>query len=85
MTVLVKLIQNQFKKKKKKEKTEEVLVFNSLSLLVTLIIFNQNSSSMHFQSLNAYMTADTVNTVLTDYDLYASFIADNESDSHIIN
>jgi hypothetical protein len=29
--------------------------------------------------------ADTVDTVITDYDLCASFIADNESDSHIIN
>ena len=31
------------------------------------------------------MTADTVDTVITDYDLCASFITDNESDSHVIN
>ena len=32
------------------------------------------------------MITDTVDTVdLTDYDLCASFIADNSSDSHVIN
>jgi hypothetical protein len=31
------------------------------------------------------INADTVDTVITDYDFCASFIADNRSDSHIIN
>ena len=31
------------------------------------------------------MTADTVDTVITNYDLCTSFIVNNESDSHVIN
>ena len=77
-------MQDQFKKKKKKEKTIEVSVSNSsFSLLASATI--QNSLSQ-FQSLNIHMTTDTVDTVdLTDYDLCANFITNNNSDSHIIN
>ena len=76
-------MQDQFKKKKKK-KTEKISVFNSsFSLFASATI--QNSSSQ-FQSLNIHMITDTVDTVdLTDYDLCASFITDNDSDSHVIN
>ena len=83
MTTAVKSMQDRFKKKKKK-KTEEVSVSNlSLSLLASATI--QNSLSQ-FQSLNIHMTTDTVDTVdLTDYDFCTSFIADNNSDSHVIN
>src|SRR5438876_4496704 len=83
MTTAVKSMQDWFKKKKKK-KTEKVSVSNSsLSSLASAII--QNSSSQ-FQSLNIHMITDTVDTVdLTDYDLCASFITDNSSDSHVIN
>ena len=83
MTTAIKLMQDQFKKKKKK-KTEKVsvsnLLFSSLASAIT------QNSLLQFQSLNIHMTTDTVDTVdLTDYDLCASFIADNSSDSHVIN
>src|SRR5436190_7764740 len=83
MTTAVKSMQDQFKKKKKK-KTEEVSVSNSsFSSLASATIQN---SLLQFQSLNTHMTTGTVGTVdLTDYDLCASFIADNDSDSHVIN
>jgi len=85
MTTAVKLMQNQFKKKKKKEKTVEVSVFNSSFSFLASSAIIQNSLSQ-FQSLNIHMIINTVNTVdLIDYDLCASFIADNNSDSHVIN
>ena len=82
MTTAVKLMQDQFKKKKKKKKTIKVSVFNSsLSFVASVQI-----SLLQFQSLNIHMTTDTVDTVdLIDYDFCASFIADNDSDSHVIN
>src|SRR5436190_4772108 len=84
MITTVKLMQNRFKKKKKKEKIKKVSIFNSsFSSLASAII--QNSLSQ-FQSLNIHIITDIVDTVdLTDYDLCASFIADNDSDSHVIN
>ena len=84
MITTVKLMQNRFKKKKKKEKIKKVSIFNSsFSSLASAII--QNSLSQ-FQSLNTHMITDTVDIVdLTDYDLCANFITDNDSDSHVIN
>ena len=84
MTTAVKLMQDRFKKKKKKEKTVEVSVSNS-SFSSLASATTQNSLSQ-FQSLNIHMTTGTVDTVdLTDYDFCASFITDNDSDSHVIN
>ena len=84
MTASVKSIQDQFKKKKKKEKIEKVLVFNSSSSSVTSAASAQNSPSQ-FRSLNTHMSAVNVDAVLADYDFCASFIADDGSDSHVIN
>ena len=84
MTTAVKSMQDWFKKKKKKKIEEASTVSNSSFSLLASSATTQNSS-LQFQSLNTHMTADTVNTILTDYDLCASFIADNESDSHVIN
>jgi len=77
-------MQDQFKKKKKKEKIKEVSVFNFSFLSVASAATIQNSSS-NFQSSNAHIITDTVDTILADYDFYASFIVDNKSDSHVIN
>ena len=83
MATAVKSMQDWFKKKKKK-KAVEVSVSNSSP--PSLAPATTQNSPSQFQSLNTHMATGTVGTVgLTDYDLCASFIADNGSDSHVIN
>ena len=87
MTIEIKLIQDQFKKKKRKKSEASTVLFNLSLSFIASVATNQNLllQSIQFQSLNTYITADTVDTIITDYDLYVNFITNNKSDSHIIN
>ena len=66
-------------------KFHDVCLFEIIINSQSFVTFVQISSSQ-FQSLNTHMITDIVNIVdLTDYDFCASFITDNDSDSHVIN
>ena len=79
MAMLVKSIQERFKKKKEKENAAFNTAFNLLITPQLIISFaSQNTTS-------SYTHMATAMADITDYDLCASFIADNGSDSHVIN